>query len=132
MSDPRIESMMDRQKKDQRSPLMKAKAQVQDGGVVNFCPFGCEDSELDQHGYCKHLVGFTNDRKTYEPMVWDSGRQARIVRVKQTVDKDGKPVPVLEPCQKGDKFVQISISSRVYRNTEATPELLDVKPSKAK
>jgi hypothetical protein len=124
--------MMDRVKKDQRSPLMRAQAMAPTGGVVNFCPFGCTDEELDQHGYCKHLIGFTNDKKTYEPMIWDGVRQSRIVRVKMVQDKDGKPIPQLEPCQKGDKFVQVSVSSRVYRNTEATPELLDVKPSKAK
>lgn len=122
MADPRLEDMMQRQKKDKRSELLRAQSMSTTGAVVNFCPFGCPDEDLDQHGYCKHLVGFTNDRKTYEPMVWDGLRQARVVRVKMTQDKDGKPVPQLEPCQKGDKFVSISISSRVYRNIEAMPE----------
>ncbi len=121
---------MERQKKDQRSDLMKAQAMVQQGEKVNFCPFGCENEDIDEHGYCKHLVGFTNDRKFYEPMVYDVQLGRRIVRVRTKPGKDGKPVPELEPCQKGDRFVQISISSRVYRNTEAVPEL--EKPAKAK
>ncbi len=132
MSDPRLVALMDRKKQDQRSALMKAKGIVAQGGVVNFCPFGCDDTQLDEHGYCKHLIGFTNDKKFYEPMVWDATRQCRVVRVKMTVDEDGKPVPQLEPCQKGDKFVEISVSSRVYRNTEALLALAEAKPAKAK
>ncbi len=125
MADPRLTDMMDRQKQDKRSDLMKAKALAPLGGVVNFCPFGCEDRDLDDHGYCRHLVGFTNDKsKGYEPMVWDAMRQARVVRVRMEPGADGKQTPMLEPCQKGDQFVQISISSRVYRKTdEALPQL---------
>jgi hypothetical protein len=33
----------------------------------NHCPFGCQDHELDgDTGYCRHLVGFTNDGKLGE------------------------------------------------------------------
>lgn len=130
MADPRLTALMDRQKQDKRSTLMKAKAKVAQDGVVNFCPFGCEDSQLDEHGYCKHLVGFTNDKKFYEPMIFDPTRQARVVRVKMTVDENGKPVPQLEPCQKGDKFEEITISSRVYRSTEAMLALENQKSAK--
>lgn len=34
----------------------------------NHCPFGCETEKLDEHGYCHHLVGFTNDKKVFEPV----------------------------------------------------------------
>ena len=30
------------------------------GAVKNHCPCGCTNESLDEHGYCKHLVGFTN------------------------------------------------------------------------
>lgn len=27
----------------------------------NHCPFGCSRADLDDNGYCHHLLGFTND-----------------------------------------------------------------------
>ena len=30
------------------------------GAVKNHCPYGCTADVLDEHGYCHHLVGFTN------------------------------------------------------------------------
>jgi hypothetical protein len=37
--------------------------------VVNYCPFGCEKEDLDDHGYCEHLIGFKNGKsKKYEPI----------------------------------------------------------------
>lgn len=36
--------------------------------VQNHCPFGCKTADLEDHGYCHHLLGFTNDRDTYEPV----------------------------------------------------------------
>src|ERR1700731_3755102 len=33
-----------------------------------FCPFGCKGPECDERGYCAHLVGFTTDRETVEPL----------------------------------------------------------------
>ncbi len=91
---------------DQRSPLMKAKEADRTGEGVNFCPFGCEQDDMDDHGYCDHLIGFSNDGKTYEPMVKDE-RGHRVVR-------GGRPAPV----QRTDKLVQITTSSRVYRDTK--------------
>ncbi len=35
----------------------------------NHCPKGCQTSDLDDMGYCKHLAGFTNDGKVMEPLV---------------------------------------------------------------
>ncbi len=29
----------------------------------NHCPFGCDLADLDENGYCEHLVGFTNTPK---------------------------------------------------------------------
>ncbi len=40
----------------------------------NHCPFGCERADLDEFGYCKHLVGFTNDAKV-------GGKVEKVVRI---------------------------------------------------
>lgn len=34
--------------------------------IKNLCPFGCTEERLDENGYCRHLVGFTDDRKRVE------------------------------------------------------------------
>lgn len=36
---------------------------------VFYCPFGCKGNEIDGNGYCGHLVGFTTDMETIEPIV---------------------------------------------------------------
>lgn len=37
--------------------------------VENHCPCGCDLDDLDEHGYCRHLIGFSNDRKTFERQI---------------------------------------------------------------
>lgn len=85
------------------SPLMQAKARAGLGEKVNACPFGCQTEDLDDLGYCDHLVGFTTDGKTYEPMFTDDRGRKKVM--------GGQPRKV----QPGDKLVQITVSSRVYR-----------------
>lgn len=89
-----------------KSELMAAKARASTGEKVNACPFGCELQDLDDNGYCSHLVGFTNDGKTFEPMMKDS-RDRRVVQ-------GDHPEPVL----RSDVLVQITTSSRVYRKAK--------------
>ncbi len=36
--------------------------------IKTHCPFGCKGPKLDEHGYCRHLLGFTNDGQVYEPI----------------------------------------------------------------
>lgn len=98
------------------SPLMEAKNRNQSGAVVNACPFGCQDNNLDANGYCKHLIGFTNpdDQKQYFPVVDRPGALPPDGSPGSPADVfvDGrKPLPVLP----GDKLVLISVASRVYR-----------------
>lgn len=117
------------------SPLMKAKAEATTGEKVNFCPFGCTTAQIDDHGYCRHLVGFTNDGKHYEPMVrGKDGRRVIRVRMAPTgetiedtsYEDDGSPItnviqvmaPQLEPVQRSDKLVQATVSARVYRDVD--------------
>jgi hypothetical protein len=73
------------------------------------CPFGCrmDDEGVDQNGYCRHLVGFTNDGKTMEPLVKHRFHQSH-----------GAPQPV----RKDDVLVRVTVSYRVYRNVDAVYE----------
>lgn len=112
--------------RDHLSALMKAKEKCPVGEVVNFCPW-CEDNELDDNGYCRHLIGFTNDGKLYEPMVQDG--EYRKVKV----DRPKIPMPgtnrfswgpaKLPEVLKTDKLVRITCSSRVYRNVDEQPNI---------
>jgi hypothetical protein len=38
-----------------------------------FCPFGCTAEQCWEGtlGYCEHLIGFSNDGKTFEPLSVD-------------------------------------------------------------
>jgi hypothetical protein len=131
MADPR--DIGPQRRRDTRSDLMKAQSAALDGEKVNFCPFGCTSDELDEHGYCRHLIGFTNDKKNFEPMVRVK-RGRRMVKVRkegtgeyvQDFEEDDEGYqhmvreevmkPVLEPVLPADKLVQITISYRVYRD----------------
>lgn len=103
MADPRDVPVQKR--RQNLSPLLKAQAEATTGEKVNFCPFGCTMDDIDDHGYCDHLVGFTNDGKQMEPMVKDGVTGRRVVMGAQK-----------KPVQKGDVLVPISISQRVYRD----------------
>ncbi len=94
------------ERKANLSELMQAKGKASAGEAVNACPFGCQDEELDELGYCQHLVGFTNDGKMMEPMVPDERGRRRCL--------GSAP----EPVKKSDKLVRITVSSRVYRDVE--------------
>lgn len=114
--------------------------------IVNHCPFGCRDEDLDgSTGYCRHLVGFTNDGTTGE----------LLQRIERT-DKEGnkfytfpqvtgrKIFKITRECKRvnperliqggGNKLQQVAkswLSDRVYHpqyNNQhfATPE--DVQP----
>lgn len=100
------------ERRDTRSALLKAKAKASGGVVAEACPYGCKpDDGMDDLGYCRHLVGFSNDQKTYEPLVRMPNGMRRIQLPRNS---RGKPLPLPEK-QKGDKFVRISTSYRVYR-----------------
>lgn len=135
---PGIIALEERASLDTRSELMKAKGRAK--GVVNVCPYGCDLVHLDEHGYCRHLVGFTTDRKSYEPLVREmrldpaTGKQyftgRRVIRqvmkqVDEVVDHDdetGKPiitkvgVPQRPAVLPGDRLIRVTISYRVYRD----------------
>ena len=63
--------------------------------------------DLDDNGYCRHLVGFTTDGKQMEPTSINSmGRQVTLGHTKM-------------PVRKTDQLVPITVSSRVYRDVDA-------------
>lgn len=107
------------------SPLMQAKGRCRTGEKANACPFGCPDQKLDENGYCKHLVGFTNStpaecslgKGLMEPMVTVGGRKVVQVRRESVPGEDGdeEGEPVLEKVLPADVLVRITVSSRVYR-----------------
>ncbi len=78
------------------------------GLVVNACPFGCESDDLDDLGYCRHLVGFTSDRQTLERLEAEpaEGKDKRMVQGHQC-----------EAVRRTDKLVRITSNYRVYRET---------------
>lgn len=116
-----VKNPISRGRKPNYSPLMKAKMKAAPGEVVNLCQFGCEDHHLDDHGRCCHVVGHC-DPRGQKPVagviMYDElgqkpnqyGHRSNTGRVLKT--------------QKGDKFVRITSSYRVYRDVELTKEEL--------
>lgn len=104
MADPRMYGPQQRQAN--HSPLMRALTRKSQGEVANFCPFGCEDHELDENGWCGHLVGFYNGGNTYEPRIRRKADRRIIVSGKARL-----------PMQKGFKLVRITTTARVYSPT---------------
>lgn len=110
---------------DPRSPLIQAIAKAR-GRTPNACPFGCKAADLDTHGYCNHLIGWTipGDERHFNPR---KKRESNNVHSHEYVDgsdlRDTLPTDVLE---KG------TVSCRVYRNTVATNDPGDEQPEKPK
>lgn len=101
MADPR--QVGPQQRSANHSPLMAKLVKRSQGEVVNECPFGCTDEELDDNGYCGHLIGFYSQGTMYEP---------RIRR-----KKDGRIIvsgAQKKPMEKGFRLVRITTSARVY------------------
>lgn len=97
------------------SPLMARLVASGLGEKVNACPFGCADEALDDLGLCDHLVGYTDDGKTMEPVVRVKGRVT--VRVPEGPDGKYRRVPV----PPGSKLERITVSARVYHERGANP-----------
>jgi hypothetical protein len=134
MSDPRVDGKYGPQAKSANlSPLMLAKSKASQGETANFCPHGCETSELDENGHCYHLVGFCKGEwvgdklvaaKLMEPTAFDVKRGRWVVKCKMRRNAQGQQVPVLEPVLSTDKLERITDSFRVYRNVPK-PEPVD-------
>ncbi len=72
--------------------------------IENHCPFGCPDHNLDELGYCEHLLGFTSDGFVMEPLVLRRrfNRDAKEWVEDGSVMVDGRE---LEEVQSGDRRV---------------------------
>lgn len=92
-------------------------------GTDNHCPFGCEVSELDDHGYCDHLVGFTNDGKVIEKVFRDDKGITHVSSKKtdevQKADKLVNPERVIEEGAI-KRIAKSWVSDRVYRRSAKT------------
>jgi hypothetical protein len=86
-----------------------------DNRKLNLCPCGCPDTALNEHGYCEHLVGFTNDGRSYEPREFPAKDPKTPLESAILERVDGsKPLPVLPD----DILVQITTTARVYRGAK--------------
>lgn len=70
----------------------------------NHCPCGCEAADLDEHGYCRHLVGFSSNGKTFEAQI-RGARGLRQVDATMFDPKTGRYTRKVHRLQKGDKLV---------------------------
>lgn len=105
----------DTPKTDRRSDYLKAKA-FSGGAVVNTCPYGCEDHQLDDRGFCKHLVGHSHpcgeeERPTvFSPLKYDRTLSGEIKY--DVLVNDGNDI---QEVLLSDELVRISVSHMVYR-----------------
>lgn len=109
------------QKRDPRSDFKRKRDEADDPREVNACPFGCEHADLDELGYCKHLIGFTNaplpegkiEKDPQPHMIEDilSDKPKGALQRRQVEAGRSQPLKV------GDVLVRITSSSRVYRKT---------------
>lgn len=122
----------------------------------NHCPFGCMEGDLDSHGYCDHLIGFTNDGMTFEPLgmqkkwnkedkEWQETGHRIVARlgydkksVVQQVQKNRGDIVVNPTVEQYDASAKITrktqawVSSRVYsKNQDRKPILVDGKNKNA-
>lgn len=97
-------------KKANLSPLMTALESAQEGEVVNACPFGCQDEELDRLGSCVHHVGTTLPvPRDQAPTHFETLEEPDLQGNRRT---NGKNV---QKVRKGDKLFRITSCYRVYR-----------------
>ncbi len=86
--------------------------------MEHHCPFGCRGEDVDERGYCDHLIGFSNDKKIME----------RVVPImRRSVDENGTMGPPektghyrvlgrkhqVRPIPKGSKLVNPQVEQKV-------------------
>ena len=84
----------------------------------NHCPLGCMDAQLDEHGYCCHLVGFTNIGKFMETVSRNDRGRVCVGLGKQPVPKGAKLVNpervVIDKATGTSSMAKEWVSFRVY------------------
>lgn len=105
---------------------MQGKAEVDvKGQVVNRCPCGCQPEDLDEYGYCHHLVGFTNDGKSFdvlEPLPDFRGNRVVNGRKRGQVDRKRHLLVNPEELSKEGTIRKMWVSARVYDRDAKRPE----------
>lgn len=122
------------EKYEHLSPFMGKMVSQKAGRVLNGCPYGCQDHEIDpETGYCDHLIGFVNgDRDgmplpTFEVLLPVRDADGVLIRRVIRVTKD---CPRRERL-KTDKLVRLTNCYRVYRENPGPPWIIPAKPAKA-
>lgn len=95
----------------------------------NHCPCGCTKQQLNDYGYCCHLVGFTNHGKVYEVLRYNARGQGvvggqvvnELDEVKRNVERVLPKDKLVNPVKKivtkqGIEYANEWVSSRVYRD----------------
>lgn len=124
-------------KKDNRTPLKKALDGTASGIGVNACPFGCGPANVDNFGWCDHLVGFCNasldEPRTFlrDGEVKEVPEGIKVEVFEKDRDELGrlKVGPLREPLRKGDHLVRITHSARVYRRSGRNSETQPAAPA---
>lgn len=113
--DPRTTAPLDRFKATRKgknhSRLMQLKSETPAGETVNVCPFGCDDTQVDDRGYCGHLVGFYKRGNTYEPRVLKPLYKGSKTKIEITSGETPKLM------KNGFQLVRITTDARVYSPT---------------
>lgn len=82
-----------------------------------YCPYGCKGPECDDRGYCAHLVGFTTDRETIEPLTellrYKSDKEKWVPTGHLTVKLD-----MLEKVQPDDKVINPIVRDKHPRTNQ--------------
>lgn len=118
--DPRTSSPEIRARSANYSPLMLAKTLASmTGKKANACPYNCEIQDLDESGYCDHLIGFSNDGKTFEPMIIGESDR-RIVRPRRSA----KGSILHDKIPAGCRLELGTVSYRVYSQVPYNQENL--------
>lgn len=88
---------------------------ARDGSIVNPCPFGCTDEELDEHGRCYHRIGVSADGKTFEREGHNKAGRLEMKIERRKIK--GKLVPVLEKVDKRKHYlIRVTTSFLVYED----------------
>ncbi len=91
------------------------------------CPFGCVLEDCDENGYCRHLVGFTNNGRDIETIQVNAKTGTKYVTCKKeliahVIRGDRLINPEREIIDKGVRTIAKRwVSARVYRRTGAEP-----------
>lgn len=137
---PDVRTALDITEVSETATIPPPPAQKQD----NHCPYGCGLDQLDDMGYCRHLAGFTNDRKTFEPVEKlidrfgrNTGRYMVNGKKRQKVLDSDMLVNPIKTDSTGRRWLSW-VSARVYRakganklyDPDETPEATPIEKTK--